>query len=127
MKFLSRIVFSFALVLASLAAIAGEMPFSQKIFDDLRANGKPVVVHVHASWCGVCKKQAEIMDTLAVDKQFKDLTVLRADFDTEKDLLKTLKVVHQSTFVAFKGGTEVARSAGETNKDSIAALLAKAQ
>lgn len=127
MKFsVSRIVLGFTLVLASLTALAGEVPFSQKTFDDLRASGKPVVVHVHATWCAVCKKQAEIVDTLAADKQFKDLTVLRADFDTEKDLLKTLNVAHRSTFVAFKGSAEVARSAGDTNPDSIAALLTKA-
>lgn len=40
---------------------AGEMPFDRKVFDELRAAGTPVVVHVHEKWCGTCKKQARIV------------------------------------------------------------------
>lgn len=118
----------FGVVLAAISAVvsAGEMPFNQKVFDELRAAGKPVVVHVHAQWCGTCKVQARVVTPLLSDPEFKDLTLLRADFDKEKALLKTLKVANRSTFVAFKGNTEVGRSTGETNKERIAALLRKA-
>lgn len=126
MKFFSRIFAGLAFVAMSLGAMAGELPFSQKVFDDLRAAGKPVAIHVHATWCGVCSKQTEITASLLRDPQFKDLTLLKADFGTEKALLKTLQVNYQSTFIAFKGNTEAARSTGDTNPDSIAALLRKA-
>ena len=110
----------------SVMTSAGEMPFSQKMFDELRAAGKPVVVHVHAVWCETCIEQARVVAPLLSTPEFKDLTLLRADFDKEKALLKSLKVVNRSTFVAYKGSTEVGRSTGETNKDRIAALLRKA-
>jgi thiol-disulfide isomerase/thioredoxin len=125
MKVLSRIICSLALMVFSFNVFAGEMPFSQKAFDELRAADKPVIVHFHATWCAVCKKQAEIASSLIEEPQYKDITLLRADFDTEKALMKTLGVVNRSTFVVYRGNVEVGRSAGDTNKDSIAALFRK--
>jgi len=125
MKLLPRLFFGILLLLSSLTAFSGELPFSQKTFDDLQAAGKPVVVYIRADWCPVCKKQAPLVSTLEGQPQFKELTVLSANFDTEKALLKSLNVAHQSTFVAFKGKVEVGRSTGDTNQDSIAALFLK--
>jgi len=51
--------------------------------------------------------------------------VMRVDFDTEKTVQAALKVTSRSTLIAFKGETELGRSVGDTNPDSIAALLAK--
>ena len=126
MKLFSSVLFGAVLAIANAVASAGEMPFSKKAFDDLRAAGKPVVVHISAQWCGTCKVQARIVTPLLSAPEFKDLTLLQADFDKEKALLKALKVANQSTFVAFKGSMEVGRSTGVTKKDDIAALLRKA-
>ena len=126
MKTLYGVLLGVFFAAASTMASGGEMSFSQKMFDDLRAAGKPVVVHVHAVWCETCIEQARVVTPLLATPEFKDLTLLRADFDKEKALLKSLKVVNRSTFVAFKGTTEVGRSTGETNKERIAALLRKA-
>lgn len=126
MKTFYSVLFGVLLSAASAMASAGEMPFNQKMFDELRAAGKPVVVHVHAVWCETCIEQARVVTPLLSTPEFKDLTLLRADFDKEKALLKSLKVVNRSTFVAFKGNIEVGRSTGETNKDRIATLLRKA-
>jgi thiol-disulfide isomerase/thioredoxin len=125
MHLMSRLALGLASLAVSLAAAAGEMPFSQKAFDELRAAGKPVVLHVHASWCDVCKKQAEIVSSLVAQPQFKELTVMRADFDTDKAVQAQLKIGFRSTFVAFKGANEVGRSVGDSNPESIAALLRK--
>lgn len=126
MKFLSRIFFGILFMAIGIGASAAEMPFSQKTFDELRAAGKPVAVHIHATWCDVCKKQAAIASELMAEPRFKNLTLLRADFDSEKGLMQSLNVAHRSSFVVFKGATEVGRSVGDTGKDSIAALLSKA-
>ena len=53
----------------------------------------------------------------------EDVTTLVVDFDTNKPLLKTLKVTTQSTLVAYKGAKEVARSAGDTSRDGIEKLV----
>jgi hypothetical protein len=52
--------------------------------------------------------------------------VLVADYDAERELRKTLKVRTQSTLVVFKGATERARVAGETDSAKLAATLRSA-
>ena len=114
-----------ALALAALAASAKEVPFTQAAFDKAVAAGQPVVVDVQASWCPTCKAQRPIVESLLHEPRMKNVTLFSADFDTEAALKKQLRVSQQSTFVVFKGGKEVGRSTGDTNRDSIAALFAK--
>jgi hypothetical protein len=52
--------------------------------------------------------------------------VLNIDFDSQKALLRTLRVNQQSTLIVYKGTHELGRSTGDTNPASLEALLAKA-
>jgi thioredoxin 1 len=126
MEFISRLLFGVLFTTLSAGTIAGEIPYDKKTLDHWRSADRPVVVHVHARWCGTCKKQAAIVAPLLADPEFKNLTLMKVDYDKEKALLKSLNIANQSTFVAFKGSTEVGRSTGDTNEESIAALLRKA-
>jgi thioredoxin 1 len=112
-----------ALLAASAATMAAELPFDQKTFDELRKTGNPSVIHVYATWCGTCKVQAGIVTPLLAEPEFASLTLLKADFDKEKSLIQALGVSDRSTFVAFKGATEVGRSVADMNKESIAHLF----
>ena len=112
-------------IFAAGAAMAGEAPFDQKTFDELRNSGKPSVIHVYATWCGTCKVQTGIVTPLLAEPEFASLTLLKADFDKEKALLQSLNVSDRSTFVAFSGTKEVGRSVADMDKDSIANLLRK--
>jgi thioredoxin 1 len=115
------------LVLTSpFTAAASEVPFSRAAFDQAVASGRPVILAVHASWCPTCKAQKPIMDALMHEPRRKDVTLFVADFDTEAALKKQLHVAQQSTFVVFKGGKEVGRSTGVTDRAEIAALFDKA-
>jgi len=117
-----------ALLLAatSILAGAGQAAFTEPAFDKAVAAGQPVVLAVHATWCPTCKAQKPIMDALLHEAKRKDLTLFVADFDTEAALKKRLRIAQQSTFVVFKGGREVGRSTGDTDRASIAALFDKA-
>ncbi len=53
------------------------------------------------------------------------MTILHVDFDSQKDALKELGVRMQSTLITYKGGKEVGRSTGVTDKAAIAAQLDK--
>ena len=123
---LARTVFSLALAtLASLAAAGEIKSYSAQEFDKLTQAGKPVVVDVSAPWCPTCKAQKPILEGLMQQPAYRDVTMLTVDFDTGGDALKRFKVRTQSTLVAFKGATEVARSVGDTTPAGIENLIKK--
>ena len=111
--------------LTNVASAAETKPFDQATFVALQASNKPVLVDVYADWCPTCKQQAPILSELLSRPEFKDYTVLRVNFDTQRDVRKTLRASYQSTLIVYRGKQEVARSTGDTNKDSIAASLRK--
>ncbi len=115
-----------SLFLAAAAALAAELPFSKPAFDKALAEGKPVVVDFSATWCPTCKAQKPLVQSLLKEPKRQPLTLFVADFDKEEALKKEMGVMTQSTFVVFKGGKEVARSTGQTDKAEIATLFDKA-
>ena len=63
------------------------------------------------------------MDKLVGDPKYKNVAVFDVDFDHQKAVLKAYNVRVQSTFIAFKGDKEVARSSGDTDGASITKLF----
>jgi thiol-disulfide isomerase/thioredoxin len=116
-----------ALGLTTAAHAATEAPFTQSAFDAAQKAGKPILVHIWASWCPTCKAQAPTLTKIEHDPKFANLTIYTVNFDTQKDAVKAFGARIQSTLIAFHGGKETARSAGDTNADSILALAAKAE
>ena len=122
-----RSLLSLLFVLFAMSVLAAETkPFDQATFDALQAANRPVLIDVYADWCPTCKQQAPIVSELMASPEFKDYTVLKVNFDTQKDVRQVLRVSQQSTFIVYRGKQEVARSTGDTKKDSIAATLRKA-
>jgi len=121
----NMLVVVMALCMPLLAHATGT-PYTQAEFDALQKTGSPTLVFVHADWCPVCKAQTKILDELLPQPEFRQIKVLRVDFDSQKAIIKSFKASYQSTLILYKDGTEVARSVAETNKDRIAAFLHKA-
>jgi thiol-disulfide isomerase/thioredoxin len=110
------------LLLASGQALARQ-PYDAKAFEQAQAAGKPILIHIHATWCPTCKKQEPILGQL--EKERPSLLVYVVDFDRDKPLLRKLGVTSQSTLIVYKGPKEVGRSTGDTTASSIAALVNK--
>lgn len=113
-------------MLSRRAFAAETVPYSQPAFDVAQTAGRSILVEIHAPWCPTCKAQAPILSSIEKGDAYKNLVVFHVDFDSQKDALQRFDARMQSTLITFKGGKETGRSVGDTNLDSIAALLAKA-
>ena len=97
--------------------------FDRVQFNAAQQAGRPILVDIRASWCPVCAAQEPIIERLAALPEYKDLLILRVDFDSQKDVSRTFSASSQSTLIAFHGTRETGRSVGDTNADSIAKLI----
>jgi thiol-disulfide isomerase/thioredoxin len=116
----------FSSIIFTGTAFADPAPYTQAGFNALQKEGKSILVVVHAPWCPTCRAQTPVINELLKQKAYQALTVLRVDFDGQKDALKAFNVSKQSTLIVFKGGKEMARSTGDTSPASIEKLLQKA-
>ncbi len=110
---------------AALPALAETKPFTPAALAAAQAKG-PVLVEVTAPWCPTCRAQKPIIKSLTARPDFAKLTVLAVDFDSQKDVLRSLGAQQQSTLIVFKGSKEAGRSVGVTDPAAIEALLRKA-
>jgi thiol-disulfide isomerase/thioredoxin len=108
---------------AGLANAAEFHAFTSQAFAAAQAQGRPILVEVHANWCPTCRAQAPVVQSVARSPEFDGLVVFRLDFDRQLTERRALGVRVQSTLIAFHGGRETGRSAGDTDPDAIAALL----
>jgi thioredoxin 1 len=117
-------LFASVALLGALPASAAEWkPFDAAAFATAQKEGKSILVDIFAAWCPVCRAQNPILVQLTREPKYKDLVVFKVDFDSQKDDVRALKAQSQSTLIAFKGETEKARTVGDTNEKSIAALV----
>ena len=111
---------------AAISFAAERMPFDQKAFEAAQTAGKSILVDVSAPWCPTCRAQKPIVEKLSLLPEYKDLQIFDVDFDTQKVVLRDLKVQQQSTLIVFKGSNEVDRSVGSTDPSVIGDLFKKA-
>lgn len=123
---LSRFLIGGLLSVLSVSAFSEVIHFDRATYDQLREAGKPVVVHTAATWCPICKKQGELLSSIEQEPQFRQMTVMVVDIDTDKDVMNSLNLSQRSLFIAYRGNREVGRSMADTDKSSIEALFAKA-
>lgn len=120
---LARLIVSALLVGAASLVQAFEIrPYSADTLAAAEKAGQPVALHFHADWCPTCRAQDKTLESMKGEKGL-DLTILKVNYDTEKDLKKRFNVRTQSTMVVLKGSKEVARLAGDTSADGIRGAL----
>ena len=107
-----------------LALAPGFAPYTKEGFEAALKGTKPVLVHVHAEWCPVCKRQETVFKTLADKPDFAKITPILVNYDTDKAFNTAHKVTAQSVILLFKGGKEISRLNGETDPAKIAAFIA---
>jgi thioredoxin 1 len=120
---MSRSIVLFVLLLLSPFVSAVEYNFSESEFDRLAQSDTPVLVHVHAEWCGTCNRQTSLLSELLGRREFRPFTLLRVIYDKQKNVVERFGVQYQSTLIVFRKGAEVARSIAIVNERETAMLL----
>jgi thiol-disulfide isomerase/thioredoxin len=124
MRFLWVVILVLTVALTSAPAPAAQTAnFDRVQFNAAQQSGRPILVDIRASWCPICAAQEPIIERLSTLPEYKDLLILRVDFDSQKDVVRTFSASSQSTLIAFHGTREIGRSVGDANPDSIAKLL----
>jgi len=114
-----------ALLLAAVPAQAFQTKaFDAASFKAAQSAGDAILVDVFAPWCPTCKAQQQVFDSLKDKPEYAKVTVFKVDFDNQLDIVTSFGARMQSTLIAYKGEKETGRSAGDTNPQSIEALLA---
>jgi len=114
------------MALLSTQVFAAGQTYNQQVFENLISQGKTVVVHIHADWCGTCKAQDVQINAAMNAAEFKDVTFLEVDYDGQRKSVTFFKAKIQSTIIIFKNGKEIDRSATERDAPELQAFLKKA-
>ena len=123
MRFTSLIALA---VLASPLQAQPVQPFSIPALKAAQAAGKPVLVDAYAPWCPTCRAQAPTIDKLAADPAYRNLVILRLDYDSQVSEKKALGISKQSTLIAYRGTHEIGRIVGITDPSQLRAFAAAA-
>ena len=99
---------------------------TEATFDQLLAQGKPMVVDFWATWCGPCKKVGPYIEELA--EQYADQAIIgKVDVDDNDELAMRFGVRNIPTILFIKNGQVVDKQIGAAPKnileDKLKAIL----
>lgn len=91
-------------------------------FDDLLAQGKPMVVDFWATWCGPCKKIGPYIEELA--QQYADQVIIgKVDVDENDGLAIRFGIRNIPTVLFFRNGEVTDKQIGAAPKAAFEAKI----
>ncbi|WP_293441364.1 thioredoxin family protein [Planktotalea sp.] len=115
------------LVMPAAPALASAVNYVPGLLKKHQAAGDTVFLDFTASWCGTCRAQGRVLESLKAENPAYDQNIVFIDVDWDtygnSVMADRLKIPRRSTLVAMKSKKEIGRIIADTSKRNIKKLV----